>query len=137
MTFRRATHADSIFILRAHRRFFNKHCQAYGIPVDPESSIRTIDEIITEGIMLVGPTAYAGAIIAPCLWNFEYRIATIILWGFTKPSGIKIFRAIRDECAAAGATHLVASSQPPDHTIARHYAKLGLTECEQQLITRL
>ncbi|HEU4343698.1 MAG TPA: hypothetical protein VFU31_19280 [Candidatus Binatia bacterium] len=136
--FRRATPADGVFILRLLRGFYNRHClPAYKIPFDPESAMVTIDEIIAGGIMLVGPSSYAGAIITPCLWNFEYRLATVMLWGFKTPSGIKIFEAIVDECAKAGATHLIASSHPPYHVIARHYAKFGLTECERQHITRL
>lgn len=135
--FRRATFNDGLAILKRHREFFNKHCHGYGIPFDDDSAMVTIDHILHGGIILVGPASHAGAVIHECLWNYEARIATVMLWAFTRAREIKILEALMAECKAAGATHIVASSHPPANTIGRYYQRLGLQPCENQFIGKL
>ena len=139
MTFRRATFEDGVTILRLLKEWKEKaNLEAlYGIPMDFDSSLKTIDNIIENGIFLVGTTSYAGAILTPCWWNQEATMATVIMWYFRSPREIKIFKALMDECREAGATHFVSASIFPEHTIGRLYKRFGFSECEAQWIREL
>ena len=126
-----------MFILRLARKFFHQSWgKGYDIPFDPESAMQTIDALIENGIMLVGPTSYAGAILTPCMWNHEFTIATVITWYFESPREIRIFDALMEECRKAGATHFVSASNEGS-PIGRYYNRKGLTIRESAYMCQL
>lgn len=129
--FRRATSHDVALIHRQLKQFYAKQGHVYaGIPFDTESAVDTIMQCILAGICLVGPTSCAGAVLTPFPYNRQAIVANVVFWYSTNHE-IEIFKVLGLICKAAGATHISATSHPPEHRIARYYKRLGLTPAEQ------
>lgn len=137
--FRRAVPADIPVLLELLREFYRRADgeRIYGIGFDGCSTILTISNVLARGLCLIGPTSCAGAIFWPFPWNHMALVAHVQFWYFKRAREIAIFEALADACKAAGATHIWASSHAPKHTVARWYARKGLSECESEHIRQL
>jgi len=137
MIFREAGVDDVPHVELLLAEFYAKQGGVYGIPIDEQSTIQTIVSTASNGILLVGPTSCAGAIICPFPFNRQARVAQVIFWYFQLHREIRIFDELLIRCRAMGATHVNATSHPPHNRIARYYQRHGLKQVETQLIGRL
>lgn len=136
--FRRATPTDSRHIYSLLRRFYAKQGHVYaGIPMDFASTARTIEEVILNGVCLVGKRSCAGAILVPFFYNHDAIIANNVFWYFESPREIRILEALMEACKEAGATHFMAQSHFPHNRIGRRYESLSLQACEKGFICKL
>lgn len=97
----------------------------------------TIQDIIDRGILLVGDTSCAGAIISAFPFNNQASIAWVVFWYFRNKREIGIFKELIEQCRQAGATHINTSSHFPNNTVGRFYHKCGLASCEIQYLAPL
>ena len=135
--FRQAEASDISFILGLLREFYRKAGSVYGIPFDGPSTIITIGEVMRKGVCLVGPTSCAGALVLPFPYSYKARVANVVFWYFKSSREIKIFDELMAACKTAGATHIIAASHPPHHTIAKLYQRKQLLPSESWFIRLL
>lgn len=135
--FRRATAQDVRAIYRMGRRFYDKHGAIYGIALDFDSFLNTIEAVVQHGVCVVGNRSCAGAIIAPFPFNHRALVASVVFWCFETPREIRVFEALMEHCKADGATHISGASHFPNNRIGRYYRKLGLQETEVVVMGRL
>jgi hypothetical protein len=134
MEFRKAELADVEFIAGLLSEFYAKSGEVYQIPWDEPSAVQTIENVIRDGVCIVGPSSCAGAMIAPFPFNVKANIASVVFWYFRTPRESSIFDAFAGCCQVAGATHYNPSSHFPMNTIERFYLKRGLEPTEVQYL---
>jgi hypothetical protein len=128
--FRLATLKDTLFIAGLLRRFYKRDGQIYNLPYDHESCVQSVENTINRGVVIVGPSSCAGALIAPFEFNFRFLIAQIFFWFFENPRECVIFDALCRECAKRGASMVNAASVGPKHGAKKFYARRGLVFSE-------
>ena len=96
-------------------------------------ALRAIDR----GVCLIGNGAVAGGFVQRYPFNQDAMVGTVYFWNFTKPSGIRILKAIMEEFKSHGATHFSCSSHEPKHRIGDYYSTLGLRKAESEWIMNL
>lgn len=131
--FRRANFEDVIHVARLLRDFYRRSGSVYQVPYDHESAISFAAWSIANTVCLVGETSCASAILVPFPYNREAKMAQVSFWYFHRRREMLIFKALAEECAAAGATHINAASlQRP--RADKFYVSAGMRPAEIQFM---
>jgi len=129
--FRLATVKDTLFIAGLLRRFYKRSGSSlYHIPYDHESCVLSIEDTINRGVVMIGPSSCAGALIVPFPFNFNIQVAQIFFWFCEDKREVGVFDALLKECANRGAAVVNAATLAPDHGGKRFYARRNLAPVE-------
>jgi hypothetical protein len=130
--FRLAKASDSRFVAHLVKDFYTskRHDETYGIKFDYDSTLETVRRVIEVGVCLIGSSSCAAAFFFPFPYNHRQTVGYVQFWTFKKCREIAILEHLIDECKKHGATTIWSASHPPNHTIARLYARIGFKEME-------
>jgi hypothetical protein len=134
--YRKAELRDVVQITRWLRQFYSQ-ASPYNIPFDYESAIASVEDTVNRGVVLIGSSSCAGALLTDFPFNNRARIAYILFWYFRSAREITILNALCDACRTAGATHVNVSSLFPHNRVGRFYEKRGFKAVETQWLIAL